>query len=122
MPTEAEWEYACRAGTKTAFFFGEDDTALGEYAWWNSNSGGRTHLVGTRAPNPWGLYDMNGNVWQWCADWYDKDYYATSPTKDPQGQRLGLKHVLRGGILGLGRQILSLRQAFLARGKSTLSL
>jgi formylglycine-generating enzyme required for sulfatase activity/tetratricopeptide (TPR) repeat protein len=84
LPTEAEWEYACRAGTKSAYFFGSDSKNLSNYAWYSVNSGSRPHAVGTRMANPWGLCDMNGNVWQWCADWYAKDYYASSPNKDPQ--------------------------------------
>jgi len=96
LPTEAQLEYACRAGTTTSYFFG-DANDLGEYAWYAVNAEGRTHKVGTRAPNPWGLFDMNGNVWQWSADWYAKDYYANSPNKDPQNLIIGSARVLRGG-------------------------
>ena len=97
LPTEAEWEYACRAGTTTAFSFGDDPKALGDYAWYANNSGNHTHPVGVKAPNPWGLYDMHGDVWQWCADNYDKDYYAKSPIKDPKDTNSGQSRVLRGG-------------------------
>jgi formylglycine-generating enzyme required for sulfatase activity len=100
LPTEAEWEYACRAGTTTKYYWG--DNMDGAYAWWSSNSDEKTHLVGTKKPNAWGLYDMSGNVWEWCNDWYDKNYYASSSEKNPKGPDSGRCRVLRGGSCDSG--------------------
>ena len=97
LPTEAEWEYACRAGTTTKCSFGDSEDKLPDYAW---VSGSGTHPVGQKKPNPWGLYDMHGDVWEWCSDWYSDDYYRQSPSVDPQGpSEAGPGHarVLRGG-------------------------
>jgi formylglycine-generating enzyme required for sulfatase activity len=97
LPTEAEWEYACRAGTKTAYFFGNNPSKLANYAWFDRNSGGHTQPVGQKRPNPWGLYDMCGNVWQWCNDFYKVDYYQESPKENPRGPKDGESKVVRGG-------------------------
>ena len=97
LPSEAQWEYACRAGSKMRYCFGDDEKQLGEYAWYDANSGDKTHPVGEKKPNAWGLYDMHGNVWEWCQDWFDSGYYAKSPTEDPTGPAASWNRVVRGG-------------------------
>jgi len=100
LPTEAEWEYAARAGSRSTYAFGPETSRLAEFAWYQVNSSGSSHPVGQLAPNDWGLYDMHGNVHEWCADWYQRDYYASSPERQPKGPRKGVARVLRGGDWG----------------------
>jgi serine/threonine-protein kinase len=108
LPSEAEWEYACRAGTRTMYHFEGGVNQLGEYAWFDENAGGKSHPVMQKQPNAWGLYDMYGNVWEWCADWYDYAYYRDGPDRDPLCTRPRPKEpgekdkrVLRGGDWGV---------------------
>jgi formylglycine-generating enzyme required for sulfatase activity len=113
LPTEAEWEYACRAGTDTDWSHGSDPSLLVEFAWTVDNAGSRTHPVGQKKPNPWGLYDTYGNVQEWVADKYSPDYYASSPREDPPGPKRGKRfrhpkgawierNILRGGCWKVG--------------------
>ena len=92
LPTEAQWEYACRAGTTGAYA-----GTLDEMAWYDDNSGPTPHVVGQKIPNAWGLYDMHGNVYEWCSDYYDKNYYSRSPTSDPENTATSRSRVGRGG-------------------------
>jgi len=110
LPTEAEWEYACRAGTNTQYSFGNNSGKLGTYAWYAGNSQKKTHPVGKKKSNPWGLYDMHGNVSEWCNDFYSADYYKQSPERDPHGPPTGREKVLRGGAWNSSAQ--SCRSAY----------
>ena len=94
LPNEAQWEYACRAGTTTRYYWG--NSMNGSYAWYVDNSISSTHTVGGRTSNAWGLYDMSGNVWEWCLDWYGVLAYGT----DPKGSSSGSQRMLRGGSWG----------------------
>lgn len=101
LPTEAQWEYACRAGTSTSLNLGENITSeescknLDKLGWYNGNSDKKTHPVGLKKPNAWGIYDMHGNVWEWCRDWYDE--YPEKDIQDPTGANSGSLRVDRGG-------------------------
>jgi formylglycine-generating enzyme required for sulfatase activity len=102
LPTEAEWEYTARAGTTTRWSFGDEARQLGRYAWYDGNAGGQTHPVGQLQPNPWGLYDMHGNVWEWVQDWYDSEEFRRRSRTgitvvDPVGPSSGSRRVNRGG-------------------------
>jgi formylglycine-generating enzyme required for sulfatase activity len=90
LPTEAEWEYAARAESDTAYAFGNAEEKLDAYAWYFINSGGKAHPVGGKKPNPWGLHDLHGNVWEWVNDWYADDYYQNSPGDNPSGPDTGV--------------------------------
>jgi formylglycine-generating enzyme required for sulfatase activity len=96
LPTEAEWEYAARAGTTSSNYFGDDISQLGDYAWYGKNSGQEAHPVGQKRANAWGLYDMIGNVWEWVGDRWGETYYANSPSSDPTGPISGASRVRRG--------------------------
>ncbi len=115
LPTEAEWEYACRAGTSKMYSFGDDESRFGDYAWYggcpenpftsktgdgNAKNERYAHRVGLKQPNGWGLFDMHGNVWEWCLDWYDGEYYSRAPQADPMNTQSGDHRVLRGGGWG----------------------
>ena len=102
LPTEAEWEYACRAGTQTRWSFGDDESLLTNYAWYHGNNFPTkgSKAVGGKLPNPWGLYDMHGNVWEWVQDWWDEEYYNRSNREDPRGPTSGPGRVIRGGHFG----------------------
>ena len=95
LPTEAEWEYAARAGTNYTYAGSNDIDAVAWYGYEKSEK--KTHPVGTKKANDWGIYDMSGNVWEWCEDWYGEDYYTSSPSSNPKGPNTGQYRVLRGG-------------------------
>ena len=112
LPTEAEWEYAARAGTTTAYSFGDDEAELGDHAWYSENSGNKAHAVGTatkKDAHPWGLYDMHGNVWEWVWDWYAPYTASTGVIRNPGGPPSGRTRVLRGG--GFDDEAWSMRSA-----------
>ncbi len=102
LPGEAQWEYACRAGTTTRYYTGDAENDLDLAGWYDGNSGGTLHPVGEKEPNAFGLYDMHGNIWEWCQDWFDEEYYLKSPKENPPGPDMGSFRVFRGGAWGFG--------------------
>ena len=120
LPTEAEWEYVCRAGTDGDF---PGTGKIDDMGWYNGNSAYNPHPVGTKQANDWGLYDMNGNVWEWCWDWYSDNYYSVSPDTDPYGPSSSERHVLRGGSCSDGESFArSSNRTFLAKDFSHCGL
>jgi len=112
LPTEAEWEYACRAGGDGLYCFGDEEDKLSEYAWFGAEAGETTHVVGGKRSNRWLLHDMHGNVFEWCWDRYDDTYYHTAPITDPQGPSRGPTRVNRGGSWGLAYGAMFCQSAF----------
>lgn len=97
LPTEAQWEFAAKGGNRSRGYKFSGGNSILFVGWFEDSSGGKTHEVATKKPNELGLYDMSGNVWEWCRDWYDGDYYASSPSTNPKGPSSGAYRVLRGG-------------------------
>jgi formylglycine-generating enzyme required for sulfatase activity len=106
LPSEAQWEYACRAGTRTTWYSGDDEESLKRHAWFSFNSEAKLHPVCQKSPNAWWLYDMHGNVWEWCQDWWAADYCGASPLDDPTGPGGGSDQIGRGGQLVRRRALL----------------
>ncbi len=113
LPTEAEWEYACRAGSTTQYWFGDDASVLAKYESCSTVASSSLHRVGDKLANAWRLYDMSGNACEWCADWYGEDYYGRSPVDDPQGPPTGTSRVVRGSVLPYS---VDFRAAFRSQG------
>jgi len=106
LPTEAEWEYACRAGSHMEYCYGDDNEELGEFAWFSENSDMHTHPVCLKKPNAFGLFDVHGSVWEWCEDWYEENYYKKSPINKPKGPSTGKHRIIRGGCWEFGASML----------------
>jgi len=121
LPTEAQWEYACRAGTETRWYYGEDENALKNYAWFHIGS--TKHQVGLLLPNNWGLYDMHGNIFEWCWDWYTDDYNDAGGNNNPKGALCGSDRVGRGGSSDrtIGRVLRSAYRNYLTASSKSAS-
>lgn len=121
LPTEAQWEYACRAGTATQYSFGDNYKDLDKYGWYDKNSGGHAHPVATKPANPFGLHDMHGNLWEWCQDFWGQDYYERAPSHDPPGPTTDDFRVLRGGCWHHPRSVCrsAFRQGLIPYGHHT---
>ena len=118
LPTEAEWEYAAKAGSDTKYFFGDDESMLSEYAWTKENSNEETHKIGQKKPNPWGLYDIYGNVFEWTSDQYDPEFYKNSPAKNPVNPSLKLyPRIVRGGSYKTPPEEVSSSKRFVSEAK-----
>jgi len=125
LPTEAEWEYAARSGTNVPDFEYTGSDKISDVAWYSDNSGERTNQVGLKLPNGAGVFDMSGNVWEWCWDWYCEDYYKNSPENNPRGPDTGSFRIIRGGSWAhsaANHRVASRLNAFPYRGNSFMGL
>ncbi|HOX36501.1 MAG TPA: SUMF1/EgtB/PvdO family nonheme iron enzyme [Candidatus Brocadiia bacterium] len=121
LPTEAEWEFCCKAGGNGRYCCGDSAGELAGYCWFGKNSDGTTHPVGRKDPNEWGLYDMHGNVWEWCMDYYDENFYKNSPEINPQGPETGKLRVVRGGAYDVQNAVICRSAGRLAEEPATKS-
>ena len=121
LPTEAEWEYAARGGNRSKGYRYAGSNSLDAVAWYSSNSGSKTHPVGQKQANELGLYDMSGNVWEWCSDWYGENYYRISSSSNPKGPSTGKYKVQRGGSSGFGASSCRVSKCYIGKPDERLS-